>query len=105
MRSATLSILNPPPEVTPLKFKGWLQTEAAKINAHYPPGHVIRIRLFLTPRLMYCLPRKKMDALMQGIVNRNDKIFGIELYETDHSLTADEMMEEAQLAQQDLPGA
>ncbi|POA97088.1 hypothetical protein C2134_19245, partial [Chromobacterium sinusclupearum] len=63
----------------------------------------IKIHLFLTPRLRYCLPPKKMDALMQGIVDRHDKIFGINIFEVEHPLTASEMFEEARYAQAELP--
>lgn len=50
-----------------------------------------RIKLFLTKRQRFALPQKKLDGLLQGIVDKFPAIHGIELVEVEQSLTNEQM--------------
>lgn len=97
------SILNPGPEVTPLKFRGWFRQEAARIQEMAKGPHdIIVIRLFITQRLIAGVSQRKMDVALQDAVDRHPNIHRVELRPVDKPLTADEMMEAGREAEADI---
>ncbi len=92
-----ISILSPGPYVTPLKFRGWLRGEAADIDlktrntglAH----QVSIIRLFMPNRLRLSIGQKKLDKILQDIVDRFETIYRIELEQVDAPLSMEEIVE------------
>lgn len=92
-----ISILSPGPDVTPLKFRGWLRGEAADIDlktrntglAH----QVSIIRLFMPNRLRLSIGQKKLDKILQDIVDRFETIYRIELEQVDAPLSMEELVE------------
>lgn len=91
-------ILNPGIEITPLRLRGWLQKEAAAISKRANPGDGAILRLFLTKKLRYGLPAKKLDAILQALTEKYPVILCIETRLVEAPLTADEMAEQTRLA-------
>lgn len=83
--------------MTPLKFRGWLRGEAADIDlktrntglAH----QVSIIRLFMPNRLRLSIGQKKLDKILQDIVDRFETIYRIELEQVDAPLSMEELVE------------
>ncbi|MBW7901945.1 MAG: hypothetical protein H3C26_10735 [Rhodocyclaceae bacterium] len=97
------SIINPGPEITPLKFRGWFRQEAARIQEMAKGPHdIIVIRLFITQRLIAGVTQRKIDVALQDAVDRHPNIHRVELRPVEKPLTADEMMEAGREAQQDI---
>jgi hypothetical protein len=97
-----IAILNPGVEITPLRLRGWLQKEAAVINNRCGPGGGAILRLFLTNKLRYGLPGKKLDAILQALTEKYPAILRIEVQLIEVPLTADEMAEQTRIANTDL---
>ena len=97
-----ITILNPGAEITPLRLRGWLQKEAAVISNRANPGDGAIVRLFLTKKLRYGLPGKKLDAILQALTEKHPAILRIEVRLTEVPLTADEMEEQTSIANADL---
>lgn len=97
-----IAILNPGVEITPLRLRGWLQKEAAVINNRCGPGGGAILRLFLTKKLRYGLPGKKLDAILQALTEKYPAILRIEVQLIEVPLTADEMAEQTRIANTDL---
>lgn len=97
------SIINPGPEITPLKFRGWFRQEAARIQEMAKGPHdIIVIRLFITQRLIAGVSQRKIDVALQDAVDRHPNIHRVELRPVDKPLTADEMMEAGREAGEDI---
>lgn len=97
------SILNPGPEVTPLKFRGWFRQEAAQIQQMAKGPHdIIVIRLFISQRLIAGVTQRKIDVALQDAVDRHSNIHRVELRLVEKPLTADEMIVASQEAQEDI---
>ncbi len=98
-----LSILNAPDDLTPLKLRGWLRSEAESIQGLAKDKHdLIMIRLFLPERLQLATTQRQLDKILQGIVDRFPNIFRVELRPVAKSLTVIEMGQAAEEAQTDL---
>ena len=97
-----IAILNPGVEITPLRLRGWLQKEAAVINNRANPGDGAILRLFLTKKLRYGLPGKKLDAILQALTEKYPAVLRIEVQLIEAPLTADEMAEQTRIANADL---
>jgi hypothetical protein len=95
-------ILNPGVEITPLRLRGWLQKEAAAVNNRANPGDGAILRLFLTKKLRYGLPGKKLDAILQALTERYPAILRIEVQLIEAPLTDGEMAEQTRIANADL---
>lgn len=91
-------ILNPGVEITPLRLRGWLHKEAAAIDKRANPGDGAILRLFLTKKLRYGLPAKKLDAILQALTEKYPVILRIETQLVEAPLTEDEMAEQTRLA-------
>jgi hypothetical protein len=97
------SIINPGPEITPLKFRGWFRQEAARIQEMAKGPHdIIVIRLFITQRLIAGVTQRKIDVALQDAVDRHPNIHRVELRLVDKPLTADEMMEAGRESEVDI---
>ena len=97
------SILNPGPEVSPLKFRGWFREESARIQETAKgPYDIIVIRLFITQRLIAAVSQRKIDVALQDVVDRHPNIHRVELQPVATPLTPEEMMEAARQAQEDI---
>jgi hypothetical protein len=86
-----ISVINTPDELSPLKLRGWLLQQAREIQDMSAEHAYTRIKLFLTKRQRFAFTQKKLDGLLQGIVDKFPAIHGIELVEVEQSLTNDEM--------------
>jgi len=91
------SILNPGPEISPLKFRAWFQGEAADIDLKTResghPHQVSIIWLYLPEKLRLILGQAKLDKLFQGVVDKYETIYRVELRQTKNQLTIEEMMQ------------
>lgn len=97
------SIINPGPEITPLKFRGWFRQEAARIQEMAKGPHdIIVIRLFITQRLIAGVSQRKIDVALQDAVDRHPNIHRVELRPVDKPLSMDEMMEAGREAEEDI---
>lgn len=86
-----ISVINTPDDLSPLKLRGWLLQQAREIQDISAEHAYTRIKLFLTKRQRFAFTQKKLDGLLQGIVDKFPAIHGIELVEVEHSLTNEEM--------------
>ncbi len=97
------SIINPGPEVTPLKFRGWFRQEAARIQEmSNGPHDIIIIRLFITERLVFGVTQRKLDVILQDAVDRNPNIHRVELRTVEKPLSTAEMLDAGKEAEEDI---
>lgn len=97
------SIINPGPEISPLKFRSWFRQEAARIQEMAKGPHdIIVIRLFITQCLIAGVTQRKIDVALQDAVDRHPNIHRVELRPVDKPLTVDEMMEAGREAEEDI---
>lgn len=95
------SILQVPPEVTPLKFRGYLRKEIEAVQATAQNEEdIIVVRLFVLEKVLFGLGPKKVDSILQGVVGKCPNIQRIELEALVRPLTQDEMQEAAAEAQE-----
>lgn len=97
-----ISVINTPDDLSPLKFRGWLLEQAREIQEMSGEHAYTRIKLFLTKRQRFAFTQKKLDALLQGIVDKFPAIHGVELVEVEKSLTNQEMQEASERATAEL---
>lgn len=90
--------------MSPLKLRGWLLQQAREIQDMSAEHAYTRIKLFLTKRQRFAFTQKKLDSLLQGIVDKFPAIHGIELVEVEQSLTNEEMQAAAKDADAELTG-
>ena len=97
------SILQVPPEVTPLKFRGYLRKEIEAVQATAQNEEdIIVVQLFVLEKVLFGLGPKKVDSILQGVVGKCPNIQRIELEALVRPLTQDEMQEAAAEAQETL---
>lgn len=97
-----ISIVNTPDDLSPLKLRGWLLQQAREIQEMSSEHAYTRIKLFLTTRQRFAFTQKKLDVLLQGIVDKFPAIHGIELVEVNKSLTNQEMQTASEHANAEL---
>lgn len=97
-----MSVINAPDDLSPLKLRGWLMQQAREIQYMSGQHAYTRIRLFLTKRQRFAFTQKKLDVLLQGIVDKFPAIQGVELVEVEQSLTNEEMQAAAKDANVEL---
>jgi hypothetical protein len=97
-----VSVINVPGELSPLKLRGWLLQQAREIEAMSSEHCYTQVKLFLSKRQRFAFPQKKLDALLQGIVDKFPAIHGIALCEVEQSLDAGQMQDAMALAEQEL---
>lgn len=86
-----ITLLNPGVEISPLRLRGWLQTEAARINARCGQDDGVILRLFLTKTLRYAFTGAKLDTLLQALANKYPAIQRIETQLVDAPLDQAQM--------------
>jgi hypothetical protein len=95
------SILQVPADVTPLKFRGYLRKEIEAVQATAQGEEdIIVVRLFVLERVLFGLGVKKVDSILNGVVTKCPNIQRIELEALIRPLTAEEMQEAADEAQE-----
>lgn len=95
------SILQVPADVTPLKFRGYLRKEIEAVQATAQGEEdIIVVRLFVLERVLFGLGVKKVDSILNGVVSKCPNIQRIELEALIRPLTAEEMQEAADEAQE-----
>lgn len=97
-----ISLVSVPADVSPLKLRGFLRSEAEDIQSKATEHSLFIVRLFLPERLLFAVTQKKVDVLLQDITNKYESIQRVELVVVKQSLNAVQMMEEAKLANEDL---
>jgi len=94
------TVLQVPAEVTPLKFRGYLRQEIQAVQASVQsPEEIIVVRLFVLEKVLFGLGARKVDSILQGVVEKCPNIQRIELEALARPLTAVEMEEAAEEAQ------
>lgn len=94
------TVLQVPTEVTPLKFRGYLRQEIQAVQASVQsPEEIIVVRLFVLERVLFGLGARKVDSILQGVVEKCPNIQRVELEALARPLTAEEMEEAAEEAQ------
>lgn len=94
------TVLQVPAEVTPLKFRGYLRQEIQAVQASVQsPEEIVIVRLFVLEKVLFGLGARKVDSILQGVVEKCPNIQRIELEALARPLTAEEMEEAAQEAQ------
>lgn len=94
------SVLQVPAEVTSLKFRGYLRQEIQAVQASVQsPEEIIVVRLYVLEKVLFGLGARKVDSILQGVVEKCPNIQRIELEALARPLTADEMEEAAEEAQ------
>jgi hypothetical protein len=86
-----ISVINAPDDLSPLKLRGWLLQQAREIQEMSGEHAYTRIKLFLTTRQRFAFTQKKLDVLLQGIVDKFPAIHGIELLASEKPLNVEEM--------------
>lgn len=95
------SILQIPADVTPLKFRGYLRKEIEAVQATAQGEEdIIVVRLFVLEKVLFGLGVKKVDSILNGVVTKCPNIQRIELEALIRPLTAEEMQEAADEAQE-----
>ena len=97
------SILQVPAAVTPLKFRGYLRKEIEAIQATAQNEEdIIVVRVFVLEKVLFGLGAKKVDSILHAVVAKCPNIQRIELEALLRPLTAEEMQEAADEAQETL---
>lgn len=97
------SILQIPADVTPLKFRGYLRKEIEAVQATAQNAEdIIVVRVFVLEKVLFGLGAKKVDSILNGVVAKCPNIQRIELEALLRPLTAEEMQEAADEAQETL---
>lgn len=97
-----ISIINVPDELSPLKLRTFLRSEAADVQKKADVNGFAIIRLFLPVRILSAFGQRKLDALLESIVNTHPNIYRVELRTVHRSLALEQMKLAAQEAQNDL---
>ncbi len=107
MPTMRMSILNVDEStVTPLKFRGWLRTEAINIQrTARDKDDIIVIRLFMTDRLRFAITQTALDKMLKAVVDKHPNIYRVELQTDSAALSTSEVMEAAEIAKSDLKSA
>lgn len=97
-----ISLVNVPESITPLKLRGYLRGEAQDIQNKAKEHSFVIIRLFMPERMLFAYTQKKLDVLLEDIVNKVPCIHRVELVTVKNALDAAQMMEESKIAKEDL---
>jgi hypothetical protein len=97
-----ISLVNVPAEVSSLKLRGYLRAEAEDIHGKATEHSIYIVRVFLPERTLFAYTQKKLDALLEDIVNKYESIYRVEMVPVKDSLNMTQLQEAQQKAQQDL---
>ena len=93
-------VLQVPAEISPLKFRGHLRREIQAVQAGVQSAEeIVVVRLFVLEKVLFGLGQKKVDSILNSVVEKCPNIQRIELEGLVRPLTADEMQEAADEAQ------
>ena len=93
-------VLQVPAEISPLKFRGHLRREIQAVQAAVQSAEeIVVVRLFVLETVLFGLGQKKVDSILNGVVEKCPNIQRIELEGLVRPLTADELQEAADEAQ------
>lgn len=93
------SLLNIPDDMSLLKFRGYLRTEAQGIQSQCKDNDFVVIRVFIPKKLKLLITQREQDKIFRAIVDNMPNIYRVELAETERQLSFEEMKEEGQQAQ------
>ncbi|MBK7646319.1 MAG: hypothetical protein IPJ12_03935 [Betaproteobacteria bacterium] len=97
------SILQVPANITPLKFRGYLRKEIEAVQATAQSEEdIIVVRVFVLEKVLFGLGARKVDSILHGVVAKCPNIQRIELEALVRPLSAEEMQEAADEAQDTL---
>ena len=97
------SILQVPANITPLKFRGYLRKEIEAVQATAQSEEdIIVVRVFVLEKVLFGLGARKVDSIPHGVVAKCPNIQRIELEALVRPLSAEEMQEAADEAQDTL---
>ena len=96
-----IAVLHPPASISALKLRSWLHYEAGELQQIYGPNSFNIIRLYLTKRMKFSFPQKKLDALLQSVTDKQKTIFRIDLVTVDVQLDQAGLGEAIEKAQAD----
>ena len=97
------SILQVPANITPLKFRGYLRKEIEAMQATAQSEEdIIIVRVFVLEKVLFGLGARKVDSILHGVVAKCPNIQRIELEALVRPLSAEEMQEAADEAQDTL---
>ena len=97
------SILQVPANITPLKFRGYLRKEIEAVQATAQSEEdIIVVRVFVLEKVLFGLGARKLDSILHGVVAKCPNIQRIELEALVRPLSAEEMQEAADEAQDTL---
>lgn len=93
-------VMQVPADLSPLKFRGHLRREIQAVQAGVQSAEeIVVVRLFVLEKVLFGLGQKKVDSILNGVVEKCPNIQRIELEGLVRPLTADEMQEAADEAQ------
>jgi len=94
------TVLQVPSNVTSLKFRGYLRQEIEAVQATAQNAEdIFIVHLFVLEKVLFGLGAKKVDSILQSILEKCPNIQRIELEALIRPLTQDEMQEAADEAQ------
>lgn len=93
------TLLNIPDDMSPLKFRGYMRTEAQNIQSLCQENDFVVIRVFVPKKLRLQIPQRERDKIFASIVDKMPNIYRIEMALTDRQLSYEEMQEEGRQAQ------
>ena len=97
------SILQVPADITPLKFRGYLRKEIEAVQATAQSEEdIIVVRVFVLEKVLFGQGARKVDSILHGVVAKCPNIQRIELEALVRPLSAEEMQEAADEAQETL---
>lgn len=97
-----ISIINVPDDISALKFRSFFKKEAADVQAKITGEGFAIIRLFLPDSIRYAIGQRKLDSLLQEVVDKHPNIYRVELIKVAKSLSVNDMQKAAADAEQDL---
>lgn len=97
-----IAVVSVPEALFPLKLRGYLQKEAQDIHAQAGSESVIVMYVYLPERLLFAVTEKKLEMLLDGLVNKHASIYRIELRVVAHELNDEQTQAVIAEAESDL---
>lgn len=92
---------SPAANISPLKFRGWLQRHVAQIEKPDDESQIILL-VYVTHLLMHALPAKKMALVVEELRKKNPSLLSVEIFKTDAPMTSDQLAAAVQSASVDI---
>lgn len=97
-----LALINTPEGVSPLRFRSWIRIEVQQVQMACRGDDLAIVRIFLLERLRLQITQKKIDRLVQELVDRFPSVLRIELHPIQKPLTPEELAKETEIANADM---